>query len=573
MIHERIFGLIVFAFMVLSSDTYAFRVGNYFRDLQASPANSDTYLTPVQIIRKEGYPAEAHIVESQDGYFLELHRIPHGKAGRGDKKRIPVFLHHGLLCSSIDWILNGPGKSLSYKLADEGYDVWMANARGNTFSRGHVKYTPQQKEFWDFSFHEMGIYDLPAAIDHILETTGEEQLVYVGHSLGTTVFYTMSSVLPEYNKKIKFQISMAPVTAIPHATSMLRLLVPYSKTINDMTDWYNKGAFLEHDLMTKIFMKMFCGTKTFSMDTRVCEQYIIFGLFGKDPEQFNASLLPVISSNIPAGTSGKNMIHCGQLISSGSFSHFDYGKAENIKKYGSVIPPKYNLSKISVPVNVYYGENDALSGPLDSKILYQKIPKPLGLVRVNWDKFNHVDFLWAKDVDKLLNDEVIAFIKNGTDHFSGFDFIQDTVIQALDIRHSTPPPVNVPFDETSFMTTVAGDMSGFSSIPLPMDASELAKYPKKVADQAYAGAKTVKKEIEGAVNTAHSAMENAVLESVKQVQVHGNKFRSDMENARNKISETVTNQISNAQNAIEKSTKELEKKIKDSFERLGRVLT
>ena len=36
------------------------------------------------------------------------------------------------------------------RLADEGYDVWMSNARGNTYSKAHIKYTPEQKGFWDF---------------------------------------------------------------------------------------------------------------------------------------------------------------------------------------------------------------------------------------------------------------------------------------------------------------------------------------------------------------------------------------------------------------------------------------
>jgi len=35
-----------------------------------------------------------------------------------------------------------------------------------------------------FSWHEMGVYDLPANFDYILGTTGAEDLYYVGHSMG-----------------------------------------------------------------------------------------------------------------------------------------------------------------------------------------------------------------------------------------------------------------------------------------------------------------------------------------------------------------------------------------------------
>ena len=67
--------------------------------------------------------------------------------------------------------MNLPSESLAYILADSGFDVWLGNNRGTTYSREHVNYTIHDKEFWDFSFHEMGVYDLPAEIDYILNIT------------------------------------------------------------------------------------------------------------------------------------------------------------------------------------------------------------------------------------------------------------------------------------------------------------------------------------------------------------------------------------------------------------------
>jgi len=64
------------------------------------------------MIRKAGYPAEAHIALTNDGYLLTLHRIP------GSKDSLPVLLQHGLLCSSADWIISGKDKGLGISQTD-----------------------------------------------------------------------------------------------------------------------------------------------------------------------------------------------------------------------------------------------------------------------------------------------------------------------------------------------------------------------------------------------------------------------------------------------------------------------
>lgn len=43
------------------------------------------------------------------------------------------------------------------------------------------------------------------------------------------------------------------------------------------------------------------------------------------------------------------------------FGQYDYGAAGNMKKYGSPNPPKYDLSKIKVPITLMYSGDDWLS--------------------------------------------------------------------------------------------------------------------------------------------------------------------------------------------------------------------
>ena len=48
----------------------------------------------------------------------------------------------------------------------------------------------------------MATYDLPAIIDYILDTTGQEQLYCVCHSMGSTTVLALLADQQEYNNKV-----------------------------------------------------------------------------------------------------------------------------------------------------------------------------------------------------------------------------------------------------------------------------------------------------------------------------------------------------------------------------------
>lgn len=68
----------------------------------------------------------------------------------------------------------------------------------------------------NFSFHEMGIYDLPATMNYILSKTNENRLYFIGYSMGATISYILCSNKPEYNDKFKLIISLAPTAITNH---------------------------------------------------------------------------------------------------------------------------------------------------------------------------------------------------------------------------------------------------------------------------------------------------------------------------------------------------------------------
>jgi len=79
--------------------------------------------------------------------------------------------------------------------------------------------TVADKKYWDFSFHEMGLYDLPANIDFVLNKTGKNQIVYVGHSQGTEQFWISNILREDVGPKIAAMAAFAPVMSVAHANS------------------------------------------------------------------------------------------------------------------------------------------------------------------------------------------------------------------------------------------------------------------------------------------------------------------------------------------------------------------
>ncbi|XP_057245217.1 lipase member M-like, partial [Malurus melanocephalus] len=269
--------------------------------------NPETFMNISQKITFHGYASELYEVMTEDGYFLTVNRIPRGRRDRRQSgSGTPVLIVHGFCQDGGDWVDNFPDNSLAFILADAGYDVWLGNNRGNSWSRRHQNLSVDSVEFWDFSFHEMAMYDLPAMVGFILMQTEQEKLFYVGHAQGNTLGFIAFSSLPHLAKKIKLFFALAPVSTLRYARG------PVLRT-----------AFLpESVLKEKYGSRELVLVKRKDRDALVvkCSRRVpaercaieLFLAGGFDRENLNVSRLDVYLSHFPDYTSVKNLLHWGQ---------------------------------------------------------------------------------------------------------------------------------------------------------------------------------------------------------------------------------------------------------------------
>ncbi|KPJ21692.1 Lipase 1 [Papilio machaon] len=325
----------------------------------SNDVKEDAKLDVPELIIKYKYPLEVHEVTTPDGYILQMHRIPHGR----DKNNVPgtkrpvVFLMHGLLCSSADWIISGPGSAFGYILVEEGFDVWMGNARGNYYSRNHVELNPDNTDFWDFSWDEIGNIDLPIMIDYALAVTGNEKIHYVGHSQGSTAFLVLCSLRPEYNDKIISMHAFSPVAFMAHNESpVLNAIAPFANSIKILASLIGIGEILPNTLLLTWAGQIFC--KDHAITQEIC-------------------------SNILFAVGGWNDAHLNTII-------------------------ERHITTVK-PIFFYYSDNDPLSQSKDVYRLYEELGSE-SKVLLPLPSFGHLDYLWGIDVKPLLYDTVIQLM-------------------------------------------------------------------------------------------------------------------------------------------------------------------
>ncbi|CAG9762800.1 unnamed protein product [Ceutorhynchus assimilis] len=372
-------------FLLLYSAIIAVGQNNY--DYEAEVGMN----TP-QIFSHRKIAYKTYQVTTQDGYILSLFQLP-----RKERRGVVVLQHSLSLDSSV--FLVSQKRSIAMEIYNSGYEVWLPNFRGLPLSDQHIKPDIEKLTYWDFSFHEIGLYDFPAILKLIVNVTGEKVIV-INHSLSSTASLVYAAVKPqEAEAMVKVFVNMAASAFMNHTQTPFRhfiglqfnVLKPIMESLNIGAVGYDFLASLQ--LLKQLALQMLPRRAFKSF----IESFLGF-LFGKTSMGIDDEEFPLVVSVAVQTVSNKITYHYCQLMQSGRFCMYDYGQQENLKRYNSSQPPDYPLMNITTPIFLVISDSDTMSDAWGSNLLYNNLPQAAKIYgKLNIKNVNHADYLIGKD--------------------------------------------------------------------------------------------------------------------------------------------------------------------------------
>ncbi|XP_011651564.1 triacylglycerol lipase 2 isoform X1 [Cucumis sativus] len=355
-----------------------------------------------------GYKCQEIQVTTKDGYILSVQRISEGRRGNGGKsKKQPIIIQHGVLVDGVTWLLNSPEQNLPMILADNGYDVWIANTRGTRFSRRHTTLNPTDQAFWNWSWDELVLYDLPAVFDHVSQQTSQK-IHYVGHSLGTLIVLASLSEgkLVSQLQSVAF---LSPIAYLSHMTTPIGVLAARSLLPEKVTALLGIAEFNPKGKEVGDLLKSLCAHPGVNC-------YDLLSAFTGVNCCLNSSTVELFLKNEPQSTSTKNMVHLAQTVRSGVLAKYNYGNINyNLMHYGEINPPLYNLSSIphDLAIFISYGGQDALSDVKDVDLLLDHFKlHDVDKLTVHFiQNYAHADYIMGVDANNIVYNPLISFFK------------------------------------------------------------------------------------------------------------------------------------------------------------------
>lgn len=126
---------------------------------------------------------------------------------------------------------------------------------------------------------------------------------------------------------------------------------------------------------------------------RLAGELMFDHLFGWSAQLWEQQFVSLYFQETPSIGSAKKVAHWLQSSISGEFRKYDYGnKHDNLKHYGTEVPPDYDLSQVDIPIAIFHGGRDRL---INIKKLVKSLPNIIFMKEI--PDYYHLDCQNAAD--------------------------------------------------------------------------------------------------------------------------------------------------------------------------------
>jgi lysosomal acid lipase/cholesteryl ester hydrolase len=322
----------------------------------------------------------------------------------------------------------------------------------------------------EFAFH-----DIPDSIHYILETTLAPSLSYVGFSQGTAQAFATLAVHPKLNDQVNVFIALAPAMSpaglsngivdalIKASPQVLYLLFGRRSILSSATMW-----------QSILYPPIFC--RTIDMGLKF--------LFGWNALNISASQKLAAYPHLYSFTSTKSVVHWFQIIRTKSFQMYDDDVQLAISlgggsKYTKVA--KFPTRNIKTPIVLVYGGSDSL---VDIDVMLKELPPHT--IATEIPHYEHLDFLWAREVNTL----VFPHVFDALESFSDAEHSKEEYDRYRSARHASlgagmqRPKIMEGYlsDDDGSQTTSGGTYADIAAVIPGKEADALVKKRNGTAD-------------------------------------------------------------------------------------------
>lgn len=328
---------------------------------------------------------EFYAFETGDGVRLRLTRY------RGEGRR-PVLMAPGFGVSSLSFTANTLPINLPQTLAAAGFDAFVLDYRASPALPSATT---------RFDLDDVAKRDWPAAVDAVRALTGADQILAMGHCVGSmTLLMSRMAGLQGIKAMVCSQLSTHPVVTWMTRLKAVSHMADAMDTVGIRTLDTNPGKGLRRRLMDAL-LRLVPIDREERCDSPVCLR--IFAMYG--PSYRHACLDPATHAAIPAmfgPSSVPAFRHITRILRK--------GHVVDARGGDTYLP---HIDRLQLPILFLAGRHNRLFLPDSTKLLYDTLTGRFGQAgyeRRVFPEYAHMDCFLGHDAARDVYPAVLEFL-------------------------------------------------------------------------------------------------------------------------------------------------------------------